>query len=254
MKIVSWNVNGIRASEKKEALDQVFTLNADIIAIQETKSTEDQLNEKITKKGGYTPYFDSATSRKGYSGVAVYTKVTPKKVVRGLGIEEMDHEGRLLQLHFDDVIFVTCYFPNGGRDEEHFKFKLRYYDEFLKLIKKLETSKPVIFCGDLNVAHEEIDLARPKENANQIGFLPVERAWVDRVIGAGFVDTFRHLHGAAVKYSWWDQKTRSRERNVGWRIDYIFVSDTLRDKIKDADILNDIEGSDHCPVVLTLSS
>ncbi|MEN9880897.1 MAG: Exodeoxyribonuclease exodeoxyribonuclease [Candidatus Parcubacteria bacterium] len=253
MKIVSWNVNGIRASYKKGALPRIFMEQPDIVAIQETKSTPDQLVEAITTIAGYTAYFDSATERKGYSGVAVYTKEIPEKVVYGLGVEGMDHEGRLLQLHFKDFIFVTCYFPNGGRDEEHFQFKLRYYEEFLKLMKQLEKKKPVIFSGDLNVAHNEIDLARPKENSTQIGFLPVERAWVDKVVASGFVDTYRESHGDTVKYSWWDQKTRSRERNVGWRIDYIFVSASLKEGIQHADILTEIEGSDHAPVVLDIA-
>lgn len=253
MKIVSMNVNGIRAFHKKGAFEKLVSLNADIVGIQETKAAEDQLTGDILSPSTYHAYFDSATERKGYSGVAVYTKAEPEKVVRGLGIKEMDHEGRLLQLHFKDFIFVTCYFPNGGRDEEHFQFKLRYYKEFLKLMKQLEKEKPVIFCGDLNVAHAEIDLARPKENANQIGFLPVERAWVDEVIKEGFIDTFRSTHKETVKYSWWDQKTRARERNVGWRIDYVFVSSVLQKKIKDADILADFVGSDHAPVTLTIA-
>jgi exodeoxyribonuclease-3 len=254
MKIISWNVNGIRASHKKGALGEIFKCGADIIGIQETKSTPDQLTEDITSPSGYTSYFDSSKERKGYSGVAVYTKVQPEKVEYGLGIEEYDTEGRCLTLIFKDFAFVTAYFPNGGRDEEHFQFKLRYYDLFLKHVQKLEKKYgKVVFCGDLNVAHNEIDLARPKENANQIGFLPIERAWVDRVIGAGWVDTFRTENGDKVMYSWWDQKTRSRERNVGWRIDYIFVSDSLKSSYKHATVMDDFLGSDHCPVSLDLN-
>jgi exodeoxyribonuclease-3 len=251
MKLISWNVNGIRASHKKGALDEVFKLNADIIGIQETKSTPDQLVSEITDRPGYVSYFDSAKERKGYSGVAVYTKVQPEKIHYGLGNDEYDTEGRCLTLCFKEFAFVTAYFPNGGRDADHFQFKLRYYDMFLKHVEKLKKQhKNVIFCGDLNVAHNEIDLARPKENSNQIGFLPIERAWVDRVIDAGFIDTFRALHKEEVKYSWWDQKTRSRERNVGWRIDYFFVNKELFPKVSHADILDDVLGSDHAPVVL----
>ncbi len=254
MKFISFNVNGIRASHKKGALSELFKLNADIIGIQETKSTIDQLSEDITSPKGYISYFDSAKERKGYSGVAVYTKIKPEKVEYGLGKDEYDTEGRCLTLCFKDFAFVTAYFPNGGRDEEHFQFKLRYYDEFLKHVKKLEKKyNKVIFCGDLNVAHNEIDIARPKENANQIGFLPIERAWVDKVEKSGFVDTFRFLHPETVKYSWWDQKTKSRERNVGWRIDYFFVSEKLKSKIKSADILDDFLGSDHAPTELNIS-
>lgn len=251
MKIVSWNVNGIRASHKKGALDTLFSLGADILCIQETKANKDQLGEDITSPEGYTSYFDSSKVRKGYSGVAMYTKVKPEKVLYGLGKDEYDEEGRCLTLCFKDLAVVTAYFPNGGRDEAHFQFKLRYYDMFLQHVQKLEKKYgSVIFCGDLNVAHSEIDLARPKENSNQIGFLPVERAWVDRVEEAGFVDTFRTLHKEDVKYSWWDQKTSSRDRNVGWRIDYFFVTKNLTKKVSTADIMTDMMGSDHAPCVL----
>lgn len=254
MKIISWNVNGIRASYKKGALSEAFKLGADIIGIQETKSTPDQLTEEIISPPGYTSYFDSSKERKGYSGVAVYTKIKPEKVEYGLGIEEYDTEGRCLTLIFKDFAFVTAYFPNGGRDEDHFHFKLRYYDLFLKHVQKLEKKYgKVIFCGDLNVAHAEIDIARPKENANQIGFLPIERAWVDRVIEGGFIDTFRTLHPDEVRYSWWDQKSGARARNVGWRIDYMFVSQSLKNSYSDATIMDDFLGSDHAPTVLKVA-
>jgi exodeoxyribonuclease-3 len=251
MKLLSWNVNGIRASYKKGALQAAFDLKPDLLAIQETKSTPDQLPENKYAPAGYEVYFDSSESRKGYSGVAIYTKHKPLKVERGLGDKEMDHEGRMLTLHFDNFAFVTCYFPNGGRDEDHFQFKLRYYDLFLKkMIALRKKYGKVIFCGDLNVAHNEIDLTRPKENANQIGFLPIERAWVDRVCESGFIDTFRYKNKDTVKYSWWDQKTRARERNVGWRIDYFFVTKEHEKEIKNADILDTIVGSDHAPTLL----
>ncbi|MEN9337837.1 MAG: Exodeoxyribonuclease [Candidatus Parcubacteria bacterium] len=253
MKLISWNVNGIRAVHKKGRFDDLLALDADIIGIQETKATPDQLGEMLTAPKGYTAFFDSAKERKGYSGVAVYTKVEPEKVEYGLGNDEYDTEGRCLTLHFKDFAFVTCYFPNGKRDEDHFHYKLRYYDEFLRHVKHLQdTYGKVIFCGDLNVAHNEIDLARPKENANSIGFLPVEREWVDRVQEEGFIDTFRALHPETVKYSWWDQKTHSRERNVGWRIDYFFVNETLFQDVKKSDILSDFTGSDHAPTVLEI--
>jgi exodeoxyribonuclease-3 len=251
MKCISWNVNGIRAVHKKGALSELFRLGADIIGIQETKCTEDQLSEAITSPEGYVSFFDSAKERKGYSGVAVYTKVRPERVEYGLGQDEYDTEGRCLTLHYEDFAFVTCYFPNGGRDADHFKYKLRYYEAFLTHVKKLEAEYgTVIFCGDLNVAHETIDIARPKENANSIGFLPVERAWVDRVQESGFIDTFRALHPGEVKYSWWDQKSGSRARNVGWRIDYFFVNEELFPQVRKADILTDVLGSDHAPVLL----
>lgn len=247
-------MNGLRAVHKKGNLEELFKLDADIIGIQETKCTPDQLPEDVVYRKGYTSYFDSAKERKGYSGVAVYTKVKPEKVDYGLGKDEYDIEGRCLSLFFKDFVFVTCYFPNGGRDADHFKFKLRYYEEFLRHVKKLEEEYGrVIFCGDLNVAHEEIDIARPKENANSIGFLPVERSWVDRVQEAGFIDTFRALHPDTIKYSWWDMKTGSRDRNVGWRIDYFFVSEEVFPSIRKSDILTDFLGSDHAPVMVEMS-
>ncbi|MDB5259949.1 MAG: xthA [Candidatus Nomurabacteria bacterium] len=253
MKLISFNVNGIRACHKKGALKDLLALGADIVGIQETKSVPEQLVEEIIAPPGYFSFFDSAKERKGYAGTAVYTKVAPLKVEYGLGADKYDTEGRCLTLHFKDFAFVTAYFPNGGRDADHFKYKLEYYKEFLKHVQKLEKKyKKVIFCGDLNVAHNEIDIARPKENANSIGFLPVERAWVDKVKKAGFIDTFRHLHKEEVKYSWWDMKTGSRGRNVGWRIDYFFVSKALEKNIKSADILTEFMGSDHAPVILDI--
>jgi exodeoxyribonuclease III len=254
MKLISWNVNGLRAVHKKGKLDELFALDADIIGIQETKCTPDQLPEEVVYPKGYISFFDSAKERKGYSGVAVYTKEKPEKVEYGLGKDEYDIEGRCLTLHFKDFAFVTCYFPNGGRDEEHFRFKLRYYEEFLRHVKRLEDEYgKVIFCGDLNVAHAEIDIARPKENANSIGFLPVERSWVDRVQEAGFIDTFRALQPGVVKYSWWDMKTRSRERDIGWRIDYFFVNEEIFPHVRKADILTAADGSDHAPVLLEVN-
>jgi exodeoxyribonuclease III len=253
MKLISWNVNGLRAVEKKGRFADLLKLDADIIGIQETKCTPDQLSESVLYPAGYTSYFDSAKERKGYAGVAVYTKVKPEKVEYGLGQDEYDTEGRCLTLHFQDFAFVTCYFPNGGRDADHFQYKLRYYEEFLKHVKRLEEEYgKVIFCGDLNVAHEAIDLARAKENANSIGFLPIERAWVDRVQESGFVDTFRALHPDKVLYSWWDMKTGSRDRNVGWRIDYFFVNEELFPCVRKSDILADFTGSDHAPVILDI--
>ncbi len=253
MKLISWNVNGIRAVHKKGALEELFKLKADIIGIQETKSTPDQLSEAITSPPGYFSYFDSSKVRKGYSGVAVYTKIQPEKIEYGLGNDEYDIEGRCLTLIFKDFVFVTAYFPNGGRDADHFQFKLRYYDMFLKHVQRLEKKyKNVVFCGDLNVAHTPIDLARAKENVNSIGFLPVERAWVDRVLQADFIDTFRAHHPTEIKYSWWDMKSGSRARNVGWRIDYFFVNKVLEKKVKRADILDDFLGSDHAPILLEI--
>ncbi len=249
MKIISWNVNGIRAVSKKDNWHEFLKLSPDILAIQETKATPDQLPENVLNLPGYFSYFDSSKVRKGYSGVAVYTKVEPEKIEYGLGADHMDLEGRLLTLYFKDFIIMNCYWPNGGKSDEHFLYKLDYYDQFLKRAKLLEKKKPVIFVGDVNATVADIDLARPKENAGKLGCTVDERTRLAKYKEA-FVDTFRHINGEATKYTWWDMKTRARERNIGWRIDYIFTSKSLEKKIKKADILNDIYGSDHCPVVL----
>lgn len=249
MKIISWNVNGIRAVSKKENWEEVLKLYPDILAIQETKASPDQLSDGLINIPGYHSFFDSSKIRKGYSGVAVYTKEKPEKVEYGLGHDHMDMEGRLLTLYFKDYILMNCYWPNGGKSDEHFLYKLDYYDTFLKRAKTLEKKKPVIFVGDVNATVADIDLARPKENAGKLGCTDDERTRLAKYIDA-FTDTFRFMHGEKVKYSWWDMKTRSRERNIGWRIDYVFTSKSLDKKIKRADILDEIYGSDHCPVVL----
>jgi exodeoxyribonuclease-3 len=255
MKIVSWNVNGLRAVVKKDKWSQLFELNPDIFCLQETKAHPEQLPEVIRNPKGYHSYFDHSKIRKGYSGVAIYSKVKPEKVEYSIGDTKYDQEGRMIIAYFKDFVLLNGYFPNGGGGPERLKYKMEFYDQFLKFIEKIRKSgKAVIFCGDVNTAHNEIDLARPKENAEQTGFLPIERAWLDKVVEKGYIDSFRHLHPKEVKYSWWDMKTFARERNVGWRIDYFFVSPDLKDKIKKAEILNDVFGSDHCPVVLTINS
>lgn len=251
MKIISWNVNGIRAAEKKGALKHLFSLDADIIGIQETKASPDQLSEAVTSPLGYFSYFDSSKIRKGYSGVAVYTKEKPESVEYGLGHDHMDMEGRLLTLYFKEYIVMNCYFPNGGKSDEHFLYKLDYYDHFLKRVQVLEKKKPVIFMGDINATVSDIDLARPKENKGKLGCTDAERTRLSKFV-THCIDTFRFINGDMVKYSWWDMQTRARDRNVGWRIDYIFTSKVVEKKIKNADILTDIYGSDHAPVVLEL--
>jgi exodeoxyribonuclease-3 len=249
MKIISWNVNGIRAVSKKENWGEVLKMSPDILAIQETKATPDQLLENLINLQGYVSYFDSSKIRKGYSGVAVYTKEKPEKIEYGLGADHMDMEGRLLTLHFKDFIIMNCYWPNGGKSDEHFLYKLDYYDQFLKRAKILEKKKPVIFVGDVNATIADIDLARPKENAGKLGCTEDERSRLAKYVDA-FVDTFRYVHGEAIKYTWWDMKTRARDRNIGWRIDYIFTSKSLEKKIQKAEILNEVYGSDHCPILL----
>ena len=195
---------------------------------------------------------DHSKIKKGYSGVAVYTKVKPEKVEYGIGVEEFDTEGRLLAVYFKDFVLFNVYFPNGGGGPERLDYKLRFYDAFLKHIEKIEKEdRPVIFCGDVNTAHEEIDLARPKENEDNTGFLPQERAWIDEVVNHGYIDIWRSLHqNVKNRYTYWDMKTGARDRNVGWRIDYFFISSDLQNKVLSAKIHDNIFGSDHCPIEL----
>ncbi|HUD04081.1 MAG TPA: exodeoxyribonuclease III [Candidatus Paceibacterota bacterium] len=255
MKIISWNVNGLRANIKKGAFDWLVSQDADIFCVQETKAHPEQLPENVINVPGYHSYFDHSKMRKGYSGVAIWTKKEPEKAEYGLGIPEFDKEGRQIALFFKDFVFINIYFPNGGGEPARFQYKLDYYEAFLKYIEKLhKKGHKIIFCGDVNVAHNEIDLARPKENSTEIGFLPIERAWIDKVISKGYVDTYRHFNPEKKDaYTWWDMKTFARDRNVGWRIDYFFVSDDLTGKVKKTHIYKDILGSDHCPISIDLS-
>ncbi|MEI6420362.1 MAG: exodeoxyribonuclease III [bacterium] len=253
MKLISWNVNGLRAVVKKGKWNQLFELDPDIICLQETKSHPEQLTEEVRNPVGYHSFFDHSKIKKGYSGVAIFSKEKPQKVEYGLGIFKFDDEGRTLVAYFKDFILLNIYFPNGGGGPERLKYKMHYYEEFLKFINKLHQSgHKIIFTGDVNTAHNEIDLFHPKENSKHTGFLPIERAWIDEVIANGYIDTYRTLHPETIKYSWWDMKTFARDRNIGWRIDYFFVSKDLKDKISKAEILDDILGSDHCPVLLEL--
>ncbi len=260
MKIISWNVNGIRAVYKRGDWDFFRKADADIFCVQETKAEADQLPDELRHPKGYFSYFSHSKGRKGYSGVAVYTKVAPEKVEEILGIDELDTEGRLLILYFNDkafnfgkkTILLNCYFPNGGGGPVRLDYKLRFYDAFLEFIdKKRKAGYSIIFTGDINTAHEEIDLARPKANEENTGFLPIERAWMDEVVAHGYVDTFRTIYPTKKDmYSYWDQKSGARDRNVGWRIDYFFVSPDVMKSVKDSYMLTDYYGSDHCPIVL----
>jgi exodeoxyribonuclease-3 len=255
MKIISWNVNGIRAIHKKGAFEQIFTkLKPDILCLQETKAEASQLGKDVLEHRGYFSYFAHSMTRKGYSGVAIFSKIKPKKVEIGIGKSEMDQEGRTLIAHFDDFVLINCYFPNGGQGPHRLEYKMQFYDEFLKKINKLKKSgKKVIFCGDVNTAHTEIDLARPKENEKNTGFLPEERAWLDEVVADGYVDVFRNFYPNKKEvYTYWDQKTRARDRNVGWRIDYFFASSNIIKKIKSFKTHSDFLGSDHCPIEIEL--
>jgi len=253
VKIISWNINGIRAAHKRGLLDFIKETGADIYCFQETKANKEQLSEELLNIRGYESYF-SSPKRKGYSGVCIYSKLRPKNQLNDSGITRFDNEGRLVGLEFNGIILFNVYFPNGGASEERLDYKLDFYDFFLDFINKYSSSgKNIIFCGDVNTAHKEIDLARPAANKNNTGFLPQERAWIDRVIGAGYIDTFRHFNTSSDNYTWWDYKTRARERNVGWRLDYFFISKNIKNEMVDAYIMDKVIGSDHCPVALELS-
>lgn len=252
MRILSWNVNGIRAISKKGFLNWLHQDSPDILCLQETKGHPHQLTDEILKPEGYQTYW-AAAEKKGYSGVAVFTKGKPKSVQEGMGVREFDAEGRLLQLEYDDFILFNVYFPNGGAGNKRVPFKMKFYEAFLKTTDALkDAGKRIIVCGDVNTAHTEIDLARPKENQERTGFLPEERAWVSKFISHGHIDTFRHFHKGPGHYTWWDYKTRARDRDIGWRIDYFFVTNNLLPKLKNAYILKDVMGSDHCPVGIEL--
>lgn len=251
-KIISWNVNGIRSIEKKGFVDWVKKENPDILCIQETKAHLSQLSYSITNIQNYHSYFCSG-ERKGYSGVAVYSKEKPKSLLTGFGIKNFDNEGRIQIAEYPGFTLFNIYFPNGKSSQERLKYKMDFYDAFYNYVNKLkEAGKKIIICGDVNTAHKEIDIARPKENSVISGFLPEERAWMDKFIENGFIDTFRIFNKEPDNYSYWDIKTRARERNVGWRIDYFFISSNLKNNIKNAFILPEVMGSDHCPIGIEL--
>lgn len=254
MQIITWNVNGLRAVHRKGDFETILAENPDILCIQETKSNPDQLSPEVKTPLGYHSSFHFPAVKKGYSGVAIYSKEKPLLVQNDLGIPEMDQEGRLILAKFKNFTLINTYFPNGGGAPERLQYKLAFYDHFLKFIERLREETPnIIFCGDVNVAHREIDLARPKENINHIGFLPIERAWVDKVLDNGWVDIFRHLNPEKHQaYTYWDLKSFARERNVGWRLDYFFTTKEFLQNVKNVEILDYIYGSDHCPVRLTL--
>ncbi len=255
MKIISWNVNGLRAALRKDTLRQAFDeLGGDIIALQEIKCETSQLKEEELNYRGYNSVMESARNRRGYSGVAIYIRpgINYKLLHATLGDKDFyDEEGRTIVIELDDFYLINCYWPNGGKSAEHYQYKLEYYDKFLKLAQKLDKKKPVIFLGDVNATNNDIDLARPKENKDKLGCTVPERERL-ALFQKNFIDTYRYINGDKVQYTWWDMKTRSRDKNVGWRIDYIYTSKSLESKIKDAKIEDQIIGSDHCPITLTL--
>jgi len=252
IKILSWNVNGYRSALTKDFKEFLETSGADIIGLQEVKACPEQLKPEDMAFAGYESRWNPA-ERKGYSGVAAFFKTRPLAVSCGMGIGEYDIEGRVIALEYPAFHLLNVYFPNGGQGPERLAYKLNFYEAFLKHIETLrKTGKAVIFCGDINTAHREIDLARPKENANNSGFMPIERAWLDKITAMGWADTFRLFHPEPDNYTWWDYKTRARERNVGWRLDYFFINEEKQGLVKEAFILPQVHGSDHCPAGLTL--
>ncbi len=249
MKLISWNVNGLRAVMGKNFMEAFAALDADIFCLQETKLQAGQIEMDLP---GYHQYWNYA-EKKGYSGTAVFTKKQPLSVRYGLGIEEHDHEGRVITLEFEDFFFLTVYTPNAQDGLARLPYRMAWEDDFLRFLKDLERQKPVVFCGDLNVAHQAIDLKNPQANLRNAGFTQEERDKMTALLQSGFTDTFRFLHPDAVgAYSWWSYRFRAREHNAGWRIDYFIVSDILRDRIESASIHSEIFGSDHCPVELVL--
>jgi exodeoxyribonuclease-3 len=256
-KILCWNVNGVRALIKKGGFGEIIAQNADMFCLQETKAHPEQLDAEYRLPAGYQSYFDHSKVKKGYSGVAIYTKISPEKMVDGICIDDFDEksldlEGRFMQLDFPAFTLINCYFPNGGGLPARLEYKLKFYKGFIRHMKKLlKQGRELVICGDFNVVHKEPDAARFKENQGNIGFLPEERASLDALVDAGLVDAFRHFYpDKKDAYTWWDMKSYARDRNIGWRIDTFFVSKGMLDHLKDIRIEDEIYGSDHCPVVL----
>jgi exodeoxyribonuclease-3 len=253
MKLVSWNVNGIRAAMKKDFMQSLATLDCDVLCLQETKAQDEQVLEALEQVEGYHIFTNSAV-KKGYSGTSIITREKPIKVSKNIDIDEHDQEGRVLCAEFTAFYLVTVYTPNSKNDLSRLPYRKRWDAAFLDYVSELEKFKPVVVCGDLNVAHRDIDLARPKENYNKsAGFTQTEIDGLDHFTAAGYVDAFRYVHPDTVKYSWWSYRAGARERNVGWRIDYFLVSPALQSNITASDIHNDIHGSDHCPVSVELT-
>ena len=252
MRIVSWNVNGIRAVMKKNFPSTLKSMETDVLCLQETRAQDAQVIEALGEIEGWHIYSNSAV-KKGYSGTAILTKTTPIAIRFDLGIEDHDQEGRVIVLEFERFFLVTVYTPNSGSELKRLEYRQRWDADFLGYLKKLEKEKPLIVCGDFNVAHKDIDLARPKANYNKsAGYMQAEIDGMDNIVAANFIDTFRHQHPDEVKYSWWSFRAGARKRNVGWRLDYFLVSPGLMDNIEQADMLTEIMGSDHCPVLLDL--
>ncbi|WP_345993942.1 exodeoxyribonuclease III [Sulfurimonas sp. HSL-1716] len=253
IEIISWNVNGIRAIATKEALKWLDERDTDILCLQEIKASQDQIPDTLFAKQHNEIIINSA-DRKGYSGTATFSAIKSDYTSTCKDIDTMN-EGRIIEQHFGDVALFNVYFPNGQKDDERLSHKMKFYDDFLKHCEKLrEEGKSIIICGDVNTAHREIDLKNPKANSERSGFLPIERAWIDKLLEHGYIDTFRYVHGDVEDaYSWWSYRFNARANNAGWRIDYFFISEDLAENLEDAFILSDITGSDHCPVGIKIS-
>jgi exodeoxyribonuclease III len=252
IQIICWNVNGIRAAARKGFLGWLEKESPDILCLQETKASPENLDKDLLEPPGYEVYWNYP-ERKGYSGVATFTKEKPLRVQNGFGVPAFDTEGRVIISEHQGFTLCNVYFPNGKQSAERLKYKLDFYDAFFNFLEPLRRKgEKLIICGDVNTAHKEIDLARPKENEKISGFLPVERAWLDKLVANGYVDIFRYFNKEQGQYTWWDMKSRARERNVGWRIDYFFITENLLSQVDKAFIMPDIAGSDHCPIVLIL--
>ncbi|HBH13056.1 MAG: Exodeoxyribonuclease III [Clostridiales bacterium 38_11] len=252
MKIYSWNVNGIRAIQKKGFLKWISQEQPDILCLQETKAQKDQLDDELINIPGYHSYFHSA-EKKGYSGTAIYSKIKPLEVWTGLPEERFNTEGRTIIAEYEEFILMNIYFPNGKQREERLQFKMDFYKTFQKYaIDLVKQGKHLIVCGDYNTAHKEIDLTNPESNNKISGFLPEERAWMDSFSESGFIDVFRYFYPDKIEYTWWSYMFKAREKNVGWRIDYFFINNQMLDKVKSIEIHHEVLGSDHCPLSLTL--
>lgn len=252
IRLACWNVNGLRAAARKGFFEWLSSSSPDIVGIQEAKLGRDNIPEELKSPPGYSSFF-SLAERKGYSGVGLYSKLRPHAVHHGMGIERFDSEGRYVRADFEEFSLLNVYFPNGKAGSERLAYKMDFYEHFLIHVEGLrKEGKKLVICGDVNTAHKPIDLARPKENEGISGFLPEERAWMDKFLSSGFVDAFRHFNKDPRRYSWWSMRTAARERNVGWRIDYFFVSEDLLENLSAAELHPEVYGSDHCPISLDL--